>query len=72
MMRLLQQVLALLLPLPLMGCSLLDSPGGRIGLLVLLPLLFVGFLLWAIRLQRKGRLPRAEDQRGYPDYDDRD
>jgi len=68
------QTLATLLVLPLIlsGCAVLDSPAGRISLLVLSPLLFVGLLLWAIRMQRRGRLPDREDKRGYPDYDDRD
>ena len=64
--------LVFLLPL-LPGCSALGSPGGRIGLLVLLPLLFIGLLLWAIRVQRRrDESGEAVDRRRFPDYDDRE
>ncbi len=62
----------LLLPL-ISGCSSLDSPGGRIGLLVLLPLLFIGLFLWALRVQRlRSRQEKDIDRRRFPDYDDRE
>ncbi len=54
--------------LVLSGCGL-DSPGGRIGWLVLLPLGLIAFLLWYVL-----RWPRHpfydKDQRRRPDHDD--
>ena len=62
----------LLLPF-LSGCTSLDSPGGRIGLLVLVPLLFIGLFLWALRVQRlRPRKEKDVDRRRFPDYDDRE
>ena len=53
----------------LSGCSALDSPGGRVTLLVLLPALVIGVLLWRLARPRPGRDPRDPRR---PDYDDED
>ncbi len=60
--------LSLLLP-TLPGCAALASVAGRIGLLVLLPMLFVGLFLLALWLQKRTPPGRGDaDQRRYPDY----
>lgn len=62
-------LLALSLLLPLAGC-VPENPAGRIAVLILLPMAFIGLLLWAIRRGRRqgdeGGPPRG------PDYDGRD
>jgi len=56
---------------PLVGCSVMESPGSRIGLLVLLPALVivVGMVLLS---RRSGRPPSGRRHKGYPDYEHRD
>lgn len=55
----------------LSGCSALESDGGRILLLVIVPFLVIGVVIW--RLLKKGQKRGAGEQgRGYPDFDERD
>lgn len=62
---------SLALPLWLAGCEALQSSGGRISLLVIVPFVFIGLLLWAVR-GRAGRGRVGKRGKGFPDYDDRD
>ena len=55
--------------LALTGCAALDSPGGRVTLLVLLPALAIGVLIWRLARPRPGRSERDPRR---PDYDDDD
>ncbi len=54
----------------LAGCSALGSPGGRIGLLVLLPLAFIALFLWALRARRGPQRESTTDRRRFPDADE--
>lgn len=60
---------ALLLP-ALPGCGELASAAGRIAWLLLLPLVFIGLFVWALRCQSRRPPERIEevDERRYPDY----
>lgn len=53
--------------LALSGCAALETPGGRVALLVLLPALVIGLLLWRLARPRPGRNDRDPRR---PDYDD--
>lgn len=60
-------VFALLPVLP--GCGALTTSAGRVGLLVLLPMLFIALFLLALWYQRRTPQGREDaDERRYPDY----
>lgn len=60
----------LFLSVSLTGCNALQSPGGRVVLLVLVPAALIFGVLWLLRRRRAGRTPGRGPR--YPDYDDRD
>lgn len=66
-MRPLQSAPALFAGAFLPGCTALESPGGRVALLVLLPALVIAFLLWRLARPRPGRAGRDPRR---PDCDD--
>lgn len=54
----------------LSGCEALQSPGGRVVLLVFVPAAFIFGALWLLRRRDTGKTHGRGPR--YPDYDDRD